>query len=98
MAGLRLKKAVPGKLIGGRFVPAGKPSKRKAKKTKGRKNGLFSFIGKAKRRAGKGYMVLDREGLPVHTGRNLSKREALSIAKEARKDGEKGIHLVRMKN
>lgn len=41
-----------------------------------------------------GYMVLDEEGLPVHTGRDLSKTEALKIAKEARKEGEK-VHLVR---
>lgn len=41
------------------------------------------------------YMVLDGEGHPVHTGRDLSKTEALKIAKAARRDGEKGIRLVK---
>ena len=41
-----------------------------------------------------GYMVLDENGHPVHTGRDLSKTEALKIAKDARKVGEK-VHLVR---
>lgn len=60
---------------------------------------LFGF-GKKKRKrrdSGAGYMVLDREGLPVHSGRDLPRSEALELAKEARSHGEKGVHLVKTK-
>jgi hypothetical protein len=69
----------------------------------GKKNaGLFArfmqgekrFATKLGRRAGRGYMVLDSDNYPVHTGSDLTKREALKIAKAARADGEK-VHLWR---
>ena len=63
----------------------------------GRKN-PWPFGAKARSRRARGYMVLDGDGLPVHTGRNLSKREALEVAKEARRAGDKGVHLVQYKD
>jgi len=72
-----------------------------AKKGNPKKRNLFGFGKKTKRRLARAglsrsrYMVLDRDGLPVHSGRDLTKKEALQIAKSARKDGEKGIHLKR---
>jgi hypothetical protein len=54
-----------------------------------RSKNLFGF---GKKRAG--YMVLDRDGYPVHTGRDLPKREALEVAKEARRHGER-VRLVK---
>ena len=99
----RMYKVVGGGAIKGvRFRKGGKVEvlvqPTKAAKNSRSKN-LFGF-GKAKRHTKRalgrtGYMVLDADGLPVHTGRDLSKREALQIAKDARKDGEKGIHLVK---
>ena len=56
--------------------------------------GLGRKVKKAKSRLGTGYDVMDMQGYPVHTGTNLTKREALKIAKAARADGEK-VRLVR---
>lgn len=67
--------------------------KRKRKNPKRRKN-LFGIGKKAKARRGKGYIVVDSDNYPVHTGSNLTKTEALKIAKAARADGEK-VHLER---
>jgi hypothetical protein len=41
------------------------------------------------------YKVVDEDGVQVHTGSGLSKKEALQIAKESRKEGEK-VRLMRM--
>lgn len=56
--------------------------------------GLGRKVKKAKRRMGTGYDVMDMDGYPVHSGTNLSKRDALIIAKAARAEGEK-VRLVR---
>jgi hypothetical protein len=75
------------------FAAMSAAGKRKAAK---RKNffGIGRKVKKAKSRAGTGYDVMDMDGYPVHTGTNLSKRDALIIAKAARADGEK-VRLVR---
>jgi hypothetical protein len=63
--------------------------------TKGKRKRKNSWLKRAVSRGG--YMVLDGDGLPVHTGRDLSKTEALQMAREARKAGDRGVHLVKTK-
>jgi hypothetical protein len=73
-----------------RWVTTSAPKAAVKKKARRRPNSWFK-----RATSGGGYMVVDSNGHPVHTGTGLRKTEALQIAKAARKDGEKGIRLVR---
>lgn len=93
MARVRVLKSAAGRIVNGKFVTGtAKPKSKTAK----RKN-LFGFgrkIKKTKARSGGGYRVIDSDRIPIHSG-YLSKAEALSMAKDARRDGERGIRLIR---
>jgi hypothetical protein len=79
-----------------RVVIHGKTVKLRVSPTS-RRNGFFGSVRKAIKRSRGGYMVVDSEGYPVHTGHDLTKREALKFAKGARREGEKGIRIIRAK-
>jgi len=45
-----------------------------------------------------GYLAIGGSGYPVHSGEGVSKAQALKFAKEARKEGEKGVRVIKAKD
>ena len=43
----------------------------------------------------RGYSVVDKDGVRVHTGWGLNKTEALKMAKQARAAGDKGVRVIK---